>query len=252
LFDEIQIEKRPKGEPLTLSCNVDLGDPQDNLVLRAAALLQERSSTRYGAHVILKKQIPVGAGLGGGSSDAAAVLVGLNYLWSLNFTAAELQQLGAALGADIPFFIQGGDAWVAGLGERIEPLQLASSWYVVAYPNVVIPTAEIFSDPDLTRDAEPSTIARFLGSGPADVWRNDLEAVAVRRYPEVGQLKNWLSRHGTAKMSGSGSAVFLEVASEGQAQAVVAEMPTPWQGFKVAAGGIKSLQRQISELDKEN
>ena len=252
LFDEIQIEKRPKGEPLTLSCNVDLGDPQDNLVLRAAALLQERSSTRYGAHVILKKQIPVGAGLGGGSSDAAAVLVGLNDLWSLNFTAAELQQLGAALGADIPFFIQGGDAWVAGLGERIEPLQLASSWYVVAYPNVVIPTAEIFSDPDLTRDAEPSTIARFLGSGPADVWRNDLEAVAVRRYPEVGQLKNWLSRHGTAKMSGSGSAVFLEVASEGQAQAVVAEMPTPWQGFKVAAGGIKSLQRQISELDKEN
>ena len=252
LFDEIQIEKRPTDQPLTLSCNVDLGDPQDNLVLRAAALLQERSSTRYGAHVILKKQIPVGAGLGGGSSDAAAVLVGLNDLWSLNFTAAELQQLGAALGADIPFFIQGGDAWVAGLGERIEPLQLASSWYVVAYPNVVIPTAEIFSDPDLTRDAEPSTIARFLGSGPADVWRNDLEAVAVRRYPEVGQLKNWLSRHGTAKMSGSGSAVFLEVASEGQAQAVVAEMPTPWQGFKVAAGGIKSLQRQISELDKEN
>ena len=252
LFDEIQIEKRPTAQPLTLSCNVDLGDLQDNLVLRAAALLQERSSTHYGAHVILKKQIPVGAGLGGGSSDAAAVLVGLNYLWSLNFTAAELQQLGAELGADIPFFIQGGDAWVTGLGEQIEPLHLASSWYVVAYPNVVIPTAEIFSDPDLTRDAEPSTIARFLGSGPADVWRNDLELVAVRRYPEVGQLKNWLSRHGAAKMSGSGSAVFLEVASEGKAQAIVAEMPTPWQGFKVAAGGIKSLQRQISELDKEN
>ena len=127
LFDEIQIEKRPTDQPLTLSCNVDLGDLQDNLVLRAAALLQERSSTHYGAHVILKKQIPVGAGLGGGSSDAAAVLVGLNYLWSLNFTAAELQQLGAELGADIPFFIQGGDAWVTGVGEQIEPLHLASS-----------------------------------------------------------------------------------------------------------------------------
>ena len=248
LFDEIQIEKRPKGEPLTLSCNVDLGDPQDNLVLRAAALLQERSSTRYGAHVILKKQIPVGAGLGGGSSDAAAVLVGLNYLWSLNFTAAELQQLGAALGADIPFFIQGGDAWVAGLGERIEPLQLASSWYVVAYPNVVIPTAEIFSDPDLTRDAEPSTIARFLGSGTADVWRNDLEAVAVRRYPEVGQLKNWLSRHGTAKMSGSGSACFIEVNSRAAAEALEEDLPESWQGYAVSAGGIEPLHEQVKKL----
>ncbi len=252
LFDEIQLTARPTDAPLTLSCNVDLGNPQDNLVLRAATLLQERSNTRYGAHIILKKQIPVGAGLGGGSSDAAAVLVGLNHLWSLKFSAAELQRFGAELGADIPFFIQGGDAWVTGLGAQIEPLQLAASWYVVAYPNVVIPTAEIFSDPDLTRDAAPSTIARFLGSGSAEAWRNDLEAVAVRRYPEVGQLKNWLSRHGAAKMSGSGSAVFLEVASETEAQALVAGMPTRWQGFKVAAGGIKSLQRQMSELDKEN
>ena len=252
LFDELEIEARATDQRLTLSCNVDLGDLQDNLVLRAAALLQEQSNTRYGAHVILKKRIPVGAGLGGGSSDAAAVLVGLNHLWSLQFSAAQLQRFGADLGADIPFFIQGGDAWVTGLGEQIEAIGLTESWYVVAYPNVMIPTAEIFSDPDLTRDAEPSTIARFLGSSPVDVWRNDLEAVTVRRYPEVGQLKNWLSRHGAAKMSGSGSAVFLEVASETEAQALVAEMPPQWQGFKVAAGGIKSLQRQISELDEEN
>ena len=252
LFDEVQIQARATNQPLTLSCDVDLGDPQDNLVLRAAALLQERSSTHNGAHVILKKQIPVGAGLGGGSSDAAAVLVGLNHLWSLKFSVADLQHLGAELGADIPFFIQGGDAWVSGVGEQIEPLHLAARWYVVAYPDVVIPTAEIFSDPDLTRDAEPSTIARFLKAESAEVWRNDLEAVATRRYPEVRRLKNWLSQHGAAKMSGSGSAVFLEVTSQAQAQAIVAGMPPPWQGFKVAAGRIKSLQRQISELDKEN
>ena len=194
----------------------------------------------------------MGAGLGGGSSDAAAVLVGLNHLWSLDFSKAQLQRIGADLGADIPFFIQGGDAWVSGLGEHIEPLSLPESWYVVGYPRVVIPTAEIFTDPDLTRDAEPSTIARFLGSVHSKQWRNDLEVVAIRRYPEVGQLKNWLSSQGTAKMSGSGSAVFLEAASEAEAQTIVALMPTQWQGFKVVAGGIKSLQRQISELDKEN
>ena len=252
LFDELHIAGLSGSQALTFTCDVDLGDPQDNLVLRAAELLQQRSGTCSGAQLTLKKQIPVGAGLGGGSSDAAAVLVGLNHLWSLNFSEAQLQGIGADLGADIPFFIQGGDAWVSGLGEQIEPLSLPESWYVVAYPNVAIPTAEIFTDPHLTRDAEPSTIARFLGSVHSEAWRNDLEAVAIRRYPEVGQLKNWLSRQGAAKMSGSGSAVFLEVASEADAQALVALMPTQWQGFKVAAGGVKSLQRHIRELDKEN
>tara|TARA_B110000305_G_scaffold94773_1_gene106724 strand:+ start:3277 stop:4155 length:879 start_codon:yes stop_codon:yes gene_type:complete len=252
LFDALHLACLSGSQALTLTCDTDLGDPQDNLVLRAAELLQQRSGTRFGAQLTLEKQIPVGAGLGGGSSDAAAVLVGLNHLWSLDFSKAQLQRIGADLGADIPFFIQGGDAWVSGLGEHIEPLSLPESWYVVGYPRVVIPTAEIFTDPDLTRDAEPSTIARFLGSVHSKQWRNDLEVVAIRRYPEVGQLKNWLSSQGAAKMSGSGSAVFLEVASQAEAQALVALMPTQWQGFKVAAGGIKSLQRQISELDKEN
>ncbi|MEJ6670698.1 MAG: 4-(cytidine 5'-diphospho)-2-C-methyl-D-erythritol kinase [Pseudomonadales bacterium] len=252
LFDALHLACLSGSQALTLTCDTDLGDPQDNLVLRAAELLQQRSGTRFGAQLTLEKQIPVGAGLGGGSSDAAAVLVGLNHLWSLDFSKAQLQRIGADLGADIPFFIQGGDAWVSGLGEHIEPLSLPESWYVVGYPRVVIPTAEIFTDPDLTRDAEPSTIARFLGSVHSKQWRNDLEGVAIRRYPEVGQLKNWLSSQGAAKMSGSGSAVFLEVASQAEAQALVALMPTQWQGFKVAAGGIKSLQRQISELDKEN
>jgi 4-diphosphocytidyl-2-C-methyl-D-erythritol kinase len=252
LFDALHLACLSGSQALTLTCDTDLGDPQDNLVLRAAELLQQRSGTRFGAQLTLEKQIPVGAGLGGGSSDAAAVLVGLNHLWSLDFSKAQLQRIGADLGADIPFFIQGGDAWVSGLGEHIEPLSLPESWYVVGYPRVVIPTAEIFTDPDLTRDAEPSTIARFLGSVHSKQWRNDLEVVAIRRYPEVGQLKNWLSSQGAAKMSGSGSAVFFEVASQAEAQALVALMPTQWQGFKVAAGGIKSLQRQISELDKEN
>ena len=252
LFDEVHLDYLPSADALTVACNVDLGDPQENLVVRAAELLRQASGTRHGAQIVLKKRIPVGAGLGGGSSDAAAVLVGLNHLWSLNLTDIQLRRIGARLGADIPFFIHGGDAWVSGLGEQIEPLALAESWYVVAYPNVVIPTVEIFRDPDLTRDSEPSTIARFLGSENAEGWHNDLEAVTIRRYPEVGQLKNWLSSQGTAKMSGSGSAVFLEAASEAEAQTIVALMPTQWQGFKVVAGGIKSLQRQISELDKEN
>ena len=205
---------------------------QDDLCLQAAKLLQAAAGTRQGADLGLEKHLPVGGGLGGGSSDAATVFLVLNRFWKLNLTRKELMKLGEQLGADIPFFLYGRSALGEGVGERLRELELPAAWYLVLMPQVPVSTAEIFADAALTRDTKPLKIPPFLsGQG-----RNDLEAAAVRRYPQMAQHLAWLRAHRPqARMTGSGACVFAEFEQETEARDLHGKLPAQMRGF-VARG----------------
>jgi 4-diphosphocytidyl-2-C-methyl-D-erythritol kinase len=184
--------------------------PAEDLVVRAAQLLKDFCKTESGVEISLKKNIPMGAGLGGGSSDAASTLIGLNALWDLDLSIATLCQLGLKLGADVPFFIFGQNAFVEGVGEKLQAISLETQDFVVIYPNKGIATAHIFQDPQLTRDHAPITIDRFLAS-PSSYQSNECQAVAVQKCPEVKQALDWIYKAVPSSapcMSGSGSSVF--------------------------------------------
>lgn len=205
---------------------------EEDLCVRAARLLQRESGTRHGAELALEKRIPIGGGLGGGSSDAATVLLALNRRWELGLRRDELAALGARLGADVPFFLFGESAIGEGIGERLRPLALAPAWYLVLVPQAAVSTAEIFADDALTRDSKPLKIPPFFpGQG-----RNDLEPVAARRHPEIALHLAWLrSRRPQARMTGSGACVFDGFTHEAQASALLHELPAGMRGF-VARG----------------
>jgi len=205
---------------------------EDNLCVRAARLLQAESMNAPGAEIALEKHLPVGGGLGGGSSDAATVLLVLNRLWKLGLTRERLMQLGLRLGADVPVFLFGASALGEGVGERLTALDLAPAWYLVLTPQVSVSSKEIFSEASLTRDTKPLKIPPFLsGQG-----RNDLETVAVRRYPAISEHLAWLRRHDSrARMTGSGACVFAEFERQGDAVALHSQLPVTMRGF-VASG----------------
>jgi 4-diphosphocytidyl-2-C-methyl-D-erythritol kinase len=184
--------------------------PAEDLVVRAAQLLKDFCKTESGVEISLNKHIPMGAGLGGGSSDAASTLIGLNALWDLDLSIATLCQLGLKLGADVPFFIFGQNAFVEGVGEKLQAISLETQDFVVIFPNQGIATAQIFQDPQLTRDHAPITINRFLAS-QSSYQSNDCQAVAVQKCPEVKQALDWIYKtvpNSAPCMSGSGSSVF--------------------------------------------
>ena len=228
------------SDQLSVESNIDL-PVQTNLVYLAAKLLQEFSATKQGATIHLDKFLPMGAGLGGGSSDAATTLLGLNRLWSLNISAKELMRLGRQLGADVPVFVFAQSAWGEGIGEVLTPLVLKSSFYLIVSPNCHVDTARIFSHPELTRYSSTITIARFLEHGA----RNDCEIVVRELYPEVDEVLLWLNKWGPAKMTGTGSCVFLQFDSRLEAQSVAKQVPEQWTTF-VAQGLDKSPV--VSEL----
>lgn len=215
----------------------------DDLVMRAAHLLKQHCGSRLGADIAVTKRIPIGGGLGGGSSDAATALLALNCLWRLDLSRVELSRLGLALGADIPFFIFGHNAFARGIGEELVAIDLPARWYAVIAPRCAVPTAQVFASADLTRNSKSVKIEDF----PADAWsfpgtlfRNDLEPVVGRQFAAVGRALDWL--HGfdskaavTARMSGSGACVFAGFGSRAQAQAVVDGLPADCGGF-IAAG----------------
>ena len=219
--------------------------PADNLVYQAAQLLAEHTGCDKGVDIQLHKQVPSGAGLGGGSSDAATTLVGLNDLWQTGLSLDELATLGLALGADVPVFVHGQSAWAEGVGEQLQPLSLPPRTYVVIQPNCQISTREIFLHQGLTRHSSPITIARFLEVG----GNNDCEAVVRVLYPEVDTALRWLSRWGLARMTGTGSCVYIEVVDKGEAQAVLAEKPAEWFGFSAQGVNTSALHTQLSKLD---
>lgn len=211
--------------------------PDEDLVVRAARLLREASGTRLGADIEVEKAIPMGGGLGGGSSDGATVLLALDTLWGTGFGPEALLELAPALGADVPFFLFGQAAWVEGTGERLQPLELPESWYLVLVPPVAVPTGEIFTAPELTRDTEALKMEDFSAQAPASQarFRNDLEAVVIKRYPQVGSHLEWLRQHGDARMTGSGGCVFAQFGSREAAQRVMDRLPAAMKGF-VAKG----------------
>lgn len=227
--DRIGIRLRDDGE---IRFSGQFGE--DNLCVLAARLLQRAAGVARGADIELEKQIPIGGGLGGGSSDAATVLLVLNRLWNLRLKRKELMGLGVRLGADVPVFLFGRNAFGEGVGERLQALDLAPAWYLVLVPQLSVSTKEIFSDGALTRDTKPLKIPPFLsGQG-----RNDLEAVVVRRYPEIAQHLAWLrKRSPQARMTGSGACVFAEFPREEDAVALHSELPAAMRGF--VAGGLE-------------
>ena len=203
-----------------------------DLCVRAARLLKSATGAASGAVLALDKRIPIGGGLGGGSSDAATVLFVLNRLWNTGLAREELMRLGEKLGADVPVFLFGENAIAEGIGERLRPVLLQPAWYLVLTPQVTVSTQEIYSDAALTRDSEPLKIPPFLpGQGS-----NDLEPVVMRRYPEVAKCLDWLRhRRPDARMTGSGACVFAEFATETEARALRSQLPESMHGF-VAQG----------------
>ena len=209
LHFEVRTDGQISREDLTWSL------PQDDLVVRAAKALQRAGQCVLGAHIGIEKSIPSEAGMGGGSSDAASTLLALNRLWNLNLPLQALEQLGLALGADVPFFLGGHNAWVEGIGEKITPLALPSARFVVAKPAAGLETRLIFSDPALKRDSETAIISGFAAGAYGNVFeygRNDLQAVAQKFCPGVTQALVWLRSQGlSGRMTGSGSAVFAQL-----------------------------------------
>jgi len=204
---------------ITLSGDTDDIAPENNLILRAAKLI---SPSDQGAHIHVRKRIPRGGGLGGGSSNAATTLLALNRLWELRLSMEALLDFGETMGADVPVFIQGQSAWAEGIGEELTPVSLPKRWFVVAQPDCMVSTAEIFAHPELTRQTPPITVqAFFSGAG-----RNDLQPVVESRYPEVQRAVEWLKKHSPdARMTGSGACVFASLESEQEAHDIAAQAP---------------------------
>lgn len=235
--DELSFELR-KNDPhiqLTISyattfSHIDIGDIEHNLVMRAAKLLQKFSANpQQGAAIHLHKKIPIGGGLGGGSSDAATTLIALNQLWQVNLSIDELSKLGLQLGADVPMFIHGKSAWGEGVGEYLTPIPLPESWFLVIVPPCTVTTTEIFSATELTRNTSPITIQQFL-NGPEST-HNDCEAVVRTRYPIIAEALNWLNQFAPARLTGTGSCLYAAFAHEDEARSVAEKIPAPLQGF---------------------
>jgi 4-diphosphocytidyl-2-C-methyl-D-erythritol kinase len=206
--------------------------PGSDLALRAARLLQSRTGTTLGANLWLHKHIPVGGGLGGGSSDAATALVALNALWRTGLDTPALAALGLELGADVPVFVHGRSAWAEGVGEALEPVDLPGRWFAIVFPGVAVSTAEVFQAPELTRNSPKITIRGFLQAG----GRNDCEPVVSARHPEVRAALDWLGARGAARLTGTGACVFAAFARREDAEAALAGLPPAWTGY--AARGL--------------
>ena len=237
--DTLTIKVRQDGEIVHLNPLPGVPAEQD-LIVRAARTLQTASGCRLGADLSIEKRTPMGGGLGGGSSDAATVLMALNHLWQTRYTRTQLMQLGLQLGADVPVFIFGQTAWAEGIGEDLRPIALPETLmqqhYVVITPQVQVPTAQIFADQALTRDSKPLRIADFSnGAQSGAFWqqtRNDMEAVVCTLYPAVADTLGWLKQFGDARMSGSGASVFVSVDSEKKADELVKNRPENTSGFR--------------------
>lgn len=216
-----------------------------DLCLRAARRLQAEAGTGQGVEILLEKRLPLGGGLGGGSSDAATVLVALNRIWGAGLSTDELAALGLELGADVSVFTRGFAAWAEGVGERLTPVAPPEVWYLVLVPPVTVSTAAVFSDPELTRDTPPITISDFLsGAG-----RNDCEPVVRRRYPAVDEALQHLGALAPARLTGTGACVFAAFADRDAAAAASAHLPSDWERLLT-----RGLNRSplLARLDAEN
>lgn len=225
-------------------------EPHD-LVVRAAYLLQESCDHRQGAIIRLHKKIPMGGGLGGGSSDAATTLVALNHLWALDLPRHRLAELGLQLGADVPVFVHGHSAWAEGVGEQLQAIDLDEPWFCVIVPDVHISTAAVFSNPELTRNTHPIKISDFS----TGVGSNDCEAIVCKQYPEVAVVIEWMKKHADrapgcrvpTRLTGTGACVFAGYERESQARSVYQRLPQGWTGFVARGLNQSPLQSRLQQ-----
>jgi 4-diphosphocytidyl-2-C-methyl-D-erythritol kinase len=239
LCDEISIDIREDGI-IRRSEGLAGVSPEEDLAVRAARLLQSASACARGAELRIRKRIPAGGGLGGGSSDAATVLVALNRLWGLGWSRERLADLALQLGADVPVFVHGRSAWAEGIGERLVPVELPEAWYLIVCPDCRVSTAEVFSDPELTRDSPETTINGFLSAG----GRNDCEPVVRRRYAPVAAALDWVAAQAggrAARLTGTGSCVFAQYDGAADARRPLDKLPAGWKGFVARGLGTSPL-----------
>ena len=227
LCDELQFQPGSNGQ-IHRTGGVTSINAEDDLVVRSARALQQKTGTARGVNIRVRKRIPVGAGLGGGSSDAATTLHALNRLWQLDLDLDQLADIGLGLGADVPVFVHGFAAFAEGVGERLQPVSTEECWYLLITPDVHVSTAEIFSDPDLTRDCPAIKICDLSTTG----WDNVCVPVVTRRYPEVDKALKLLGDFAEARMSGTGASVFAQFAGKQQAEQVLTQLKTTahWSG----------------------
>jgi len=231
LCDRLEITARSDGLIRRVSGPAGVSE-NDDLTVRAAQALKAATGTPLGADIAVKKRIPMGGGMGGGSSDAATTLLALDHLWRTGLTSEQMAAIGARLGADVPVFLAGSSAWAEGVGERLTAVTLQPApWFVILYPGVAVPTAAVFQAPELTRNSPPTTMRGFLETG----GRNDCEAVVRARFPAVAEALDWLNRHSPARLTGTGSCVFAKFARVEDAERVAARVPDQWRAF-VARG----------------
>jgi 4-diphosphocytidyl-2-C-methyl-D-erythritol kinase len=228
--DQLDFELR-QDQQILLQPSIDGVADHDNLIIRAALDLKERTSSPLGANITLNKCLPIGGGVGGGSSNAATTLIALNFLWKTGLSVEDLCQIGVQLGADVPVFIQGRSAWAEGIGERLQAIDLPEQWYVIIKPDCHVPTGQIFSSEELTRDTAAITVAAFFEQG----GHNDCETVVCKDFPEVKTALDWLRNYSTAQLTGTGACVFAAFSSESEALEVQAKVPRHWECF-VAKG----------------
>ena len=230
LCDDIGITVRDDGRIERTAGPADV-PPETDLVVRAARALQAAAGTPLGATLQVKKRIPMGGGLGGGSSDAATTLLALNHLWALNLPLPRLAAIGLSLGSDVPVFVYGSSAWAEGRGEVLTPVELPERWYVVIHPGVHVATPAIFQAPELTRNSPAITLRAFFQTG----GRNDCESLVRTRFPEVASALDWLARLAPARLTGTGACVFAPFARAIDAERVAAQVPDRWTSFVARA-----------------
>ncbi|WP_367988469.1 4-(cytidine 5'-diphospho)-2-C-methyl-D-erythritol kinase [Vibrio sp. NTOU-M3] len=216
---------------------------QDNLIWKAATALQKYANCELGAHIELNKILPMGGGIGGGSSNAATVLVALNYLWQLALSDDELAQIGLHLGADVPVFVRGFAAFAEGVGEKLSQAEPKEQWYLVVRPNVAIATADIFTHPQLTRDTPKRALATLLSTP----YENDCEKIVRMLYPEVDKQLSWLLQYAPSRLTGTGSCVFAEFSSEDDARSVLEKLPDTVSAFVAKGRNVSPLHETLAK-----
>ena len=246
LRDRIEFEVRDDGIIKRRAGPVGVTE-NDDLTVRAARALQAATGTGLGAEITIKKSIPMGGGLGGGSSDAATTLLALNQLWRVGQSSAQIAAIGVTLGSDVPVFVAGRSAWAEGIGDQLTSVELGvDAWYLVIFPGVSVPTAAVFQAAELTRNSPPTTMRGFLETG----GRNDCEAVVRARFPAVAEALDWLGQHATARLTGTGSCVFAEFARAADAERVAARVPDTWRAYVARGLDHSPLLDELSHCSK--
>ncbi|MBA4727016.1 MAG: 4-(cytidine 5'-diphospho)-2-C-methyl-D-erythritol kinase [Pseudomonas sp.] len=244
--DELSFRLREDGQ-IHLLTELPGVDHDSNLIVRAARLLQRESDCTLGADIRLTKRLPMGGGIGGGSSDAATTLLGLDHLWNTGLGEDRLAELGLNLGADVPVFVRGRAAFAEGVGERLQPVDLAEPWFLVIAPQVSVSTAEIFADPELTRNTPAITVRSLLAGG----GHNDCQPVVEKRYPEVRNALSLLNKFVQARMTGTGACVFGSFPNEGEADKVRRQLPATLPSFVARGRNVSMLHRSLEQKAQE-